>query len=133
MPVGDAREPIGHYTLPPQPRTPSTRGHLGTDAKRLPRGRASGTGLEDEWIVQTEKHRPVWTHMSHETGRPGVAGCLGQVRAQDMWGQGQHSEEPREYSEASCPTQQGAWTPPQRGGSKANQGELSIQKIRLNS
>lgn len=72
----------------------------------------------------------MWTHMPHEAGRPGVAGCLGQGRAQDTWGRGQHLEEP---SEAWCPVQQGAWTPSQRGGSKANHGELSTQKIRLNS
>lgn len=68
MPVGDTREPVGHHTLPPRPHTPSTQGHLGTDAKRLLGGRASGPGLEDEWIVQTEKQRPVWTPTPHETG-----------------------------------------------------------------
>lgn len=68
MPAGDACEPVGHHTLPPRPHTPSTRGHLGRDAKRFPRGRASGPGLEDEWIVPTEKQRPAWTPMPHETG-----------------------------------------------------------------
>lgn len=113
----------------------SARSSRAPSAHWTPRSFRVVKPLGQAWKDLREEHRAVRMDAQARRGeRLGSSGCLGQGRVQGAWGLGQHLEESLVCPvRSSCPTQQGAWIPPHREGSRTIKGGKALEKVRMNS